>query len=119
MHGVTHSIFVQGIGDVNITESLDTCLRHRHETDTLTLWIDQVCINQKDTAEKAKQVVLMGDVYSNANKVVVWLGQAANGSDELIDLLLKFGKRPRTGAWTTTRATRSTWRSCARLYGES
>lgn len=90
----THSILVQGIGDIAITESLDTCLRHlRHETDTLTLWIDQVSINQKDTAEKNKQVLLMREAYSRADKVVVWLGQAANGTDELIDLLLMFGQK--------------------------
>lgn len=89
-----HSILVQGIGDIAITDSLDTCLRHlRHETGPLTLWIDQVCINQEDTAEKEIQVALMGEVYSRADKVVVWLGQAGNGSDELIDLLIRFGQK--------------------------
>src|SRR5579859_2112598 len=35
----------------------------------------------------------MEEAYSKANKVVVWLGQAANGTDELIGLLLEFGQK--------------------------
>ena len=34
----------------------------------------------------------MGEFYSRAEKAVVWLSQAANGSDELIDVMLKFGQ---------------------------
>jgi len=38
------------------------------------LWIDAMCINQDDLAERSSQVELMGDIYSRANKVIVWLG---------------------------------------------
>ncbi|KAK5683868.1 hypothetical protein LTS10_003731 [Elasticomyces elasticus] len=38
------------------------------------IFIDAICINQNDTAEKSRQVALMGRVYSQANEVVVWFG---------------------------------------------
>ncbi|KAK4495933.1 hypothetical protein PRZ48_013201 [Zasmidium cellare] len=41
----------------------------------LPLWIDAVCIDQHDTkSEKAHQVNMMGDIYSRAESVLIWLG---------------------------------------------
>jgi hypothetical protein len=44
------------------------------------LWIDQICINQNSVAEKSSQVELMGDVYSKAKQVIVWLGVHPTGN---------------------------------------
>ena len=44
-------------------------------TSPLRLWIDAICINQKDKIEKAEQVGLMKDVYRKASRVIVWLGE--------------------------------------------
>jgi hypothetical protein len=38
------------------------------------IWIDQVCINQEDTRERESQIGLMYELYTKANKVVIWLG---------------------------------------------
>lgn len=38
------------------------------------VWIDYICINQEDLSEKAAQVEQMTEVYSQAQRVVVWLG---------------------------------------------
>ncbi|KAH6696658.1 heterokaryon incompatibility protein-domain-containing protein, partial [Leptodontidium sp. MPI-SDFR-AT-0119] len=40
------------------------------------LWIDAVCINQKNLTEKSAQVGLMFSIYLKAHRVVVWLGLA-------------------------------------------
>lgn len=70
---------------VTITSNLDTALRYfRDRHDEKTLWVDAVCINQKDNAEKGPQVQMMGQIYSKAAQVLVWLGTAADGSDELL-----------------------------------
>src|SRR5882757_5845843 len=51
------------------------------------LWIDALCINQIDEAEKNKQVAMMGEIYSRASRVLIWLGRLDNvGSDSLIEL---------------------------------
>lgn len=37
-------------------------------------WIDAICINQQDDAEKSTQVQAMRDVYDQAKLVIAWLG---------------------------------------------
>ncbi|XXG97280.1 hypothetical protein Hte_003576 [Hypoxylon texense] len=49
-------------------------LRARRERHGGALWIDALCIDQADAAERAAQVVLMDRVYSRARRVAVWLG---------------------------------------------
>ncbi|KAF2034219.1 HET-domain-containing protein, partial [Setomelanomma holmii] len=46
----------------------------RHPRSSHSLWVDAVCINQADMDEKATQIPLMGDIYSGAESVYVWLG---------------------------------------------
>jgi hypothetical protein len=54
---------------------------------TRQLWIDALCINQIDEAEKSKQVAMMGEIYSRSSRVLIWLGRLDNvGSDSLIEL---------------------------------
>ncbi|PVH92529.1 heterokaryon incompatibility, partial [Periconia macrospinosa] len=40
-----------------------------------SLWIDALSINQNDPVEKGHQVQRMGQIYSNAQEVLVWLGE--------------------------------------------
>ena len=37
------------------------------------IWVDSICINQEDNAEKAVQILLMAQIYALADCVVVWL----------------------------------------------
>lgn len=50
-----------------------------------TLWIDAICINQQDLLERSKQVKRMGDVYTLAHRVTVWLGPEAPDSSVAFD----------------------------------
>jgi hypothetical protein len=57
------------------TNNLANALRRlRRRSGKRTLWVDAICINQADTAERSRQVALMGRIYSNAWYVNVWLG---------------------------------------------
>lgn len=38
------------------------------------VWIDKICINQDDTREREVQVQLMGRIYSQSVRTVIWLG---------------------------------------------
>ena len=40
------------------------------------LWIDSICIDQDNSSEKTAQVKLMGQIYSRASFVAVWLGSS-------------------------------------------
>jgi hypothetical protein len=51
------------------------------------LWVDAVCINQNDFGEKGSQVSQMGNIYRQANRVLIHLGEAHEGSDQVMDLI--------------------------------
>jgi hypothetical protein len=55
-------------------------------------WIDALCINQQDNAEKSHQVAHMGAIYSNARRVAVWLGRQKDDSDIAIRFLTYFAR---------------------------
>lgn len=46
----------------------------RHKSFGTLLWIDAICIDQNNTAERNHQVQQMGRIYSAAKTVLVWLG---------------------------------------------
>lgn len=61
---------------LSITPHVDALLRHlRKPSKRVYLWIDALCLNQQDGAEKGQQVPLMGQIYRDAKKVHIWLGE--------------------------------------------
>jgi hypothetical protein len=46
------------------------------------LWIDQLCINQKDTRERSSQTRMMCTIYQQAALVVAWLENAGRETDD-------------------------------------
>lgn len=57
------------------------------------LWADQLCINQAEGPEKPQQLLMMGDIYSKAKRVLAWLGPAYEDSDKAMDLFPKLVDR--------------------------
>ncbi len=58
-----------------VGQNLFEALTHlRLEDARRTLWIDAICINQSDNAEKSEQIMRMADIYKLAWRVLVWLG---------------------------------------------
>lgn len=67
-----------------VGNNLYDCLFHlRAATTVRQLWVDTLCINQADAEERSQQVLLMGDLYKRAERVVVWLGPDAKGVAKL------------------------------------
>lgn len=54
------------------------------------LWVDAVCINQRDNAEKSHQVMLMRNIYTSAQHVLSWIGEPDELSPLAFDTLLRF-----------------------------
>ncbi|KAK5127145.1 hypothetical protein LTR85_008505 [Meristemomyces frigidus] len=72
----------------SITLSLFLALQHLQlEEEDVVLWIDQLCINQADAAERSSQVTLMGEIYARAARVVAWLGEADGETESVWRLL--------------------------------
>ena len=82
---------------ITIPKSLAKCLQSlRHCTAShaqllgqtpLTIWADAVCINQQDLLERSQQVQIMGDIYSSARNVVIWLGEGTEYTDYALDMM--------------------------------
>lgn len=75
----------------SVPENVFSILQHRSSYwATRYIWIDFLCINQKEDDEKTKQVQLMREIYSTATRVIVWLGDGRHSDlvpvflDELI-----------------------------------
>lgn len=51
---------------------------------TRILWIDAICINQDDIQERGAQVAMMRSIYSNASRVVVYLGESDDESESVL-----------------------------------
>ncbi|KAK6433944.1 hypothetical protein LTR95_009872 [Oleoguttula sp. CCFEE 5521] len=84
------------------------------------LWIDSISIDQTDAEEKSHQIGLMGRIYEQARKVVIWLGPAYNQSDVAMEALVDFGRstrnnRKRTRFWSEAGGL-ALMRLCNRTY---
>jgi Heterokaryon incompatibility protein (HET) len=59
-----------------ITKNCETALRKfRDPKQKRPLWVDSVCIDQKNLSERNSQVKIMTDIYSGASRVLVYLGE--------------------------------------------
>jgi hypothetical protein len=65
-------------------------LRERYGA--ICIWIDAICINQVDQVEKASQLMLMGDIYTWAEMVYVWLGPETAASRKAFQWLSIFSR---------------------------
>lgn len=71
---LSSSIATRG-GVIPLTANLDEALRRVRDRDRIRrIWADGVCINQNDLKERGHQVRLMGHIYKDAEKVLIWLG---------------------------------------------
>ena len=86
----TEVIYVGQNGDdtIAVTRSLYQALPYLRYTDKpRVLWVDAICVDQQNLEERSHQVERMGDVYSLADRVIVWLGLDDTTSGHAIQLL--------------------------------
>jgi len=73
---------------LSVTQNLFVALRHlRRQDQDRILWIDAICINQRDLTERSVEVGRMGLIYRQAAHTIVWLGPASETSDLAIEIL--------------------------------
>jgi hypothetical protein len=87
---VTCPILLNG-HQVEVTANLAKALRSFCTNDEFggdfKLWVDALCINQQDLAERSSQVQMMRDIYGNAWSVICWLGEESRQSHWAIQLV--------------------------------
>ncbi|KAJ0110225.1 HET-domain-containing protein [Diaporthe amygdali] len=92
------SAFVASSTDPGLTmpigRNLAMALRYlRSKDQSRTLWVDAVCINQNDVDERNVEVKRMKDVYTLANRTVIWLGEEADESTLALNTLHYYGNQ--------------------------
>lgn len=84
---VTRSIQCDG-RDFAVTANLfDALTRLRHPSERRTVWIDALCINQRDCAERNSQLLLMKQIYRRASQVAIWLGRGTETTGLVASML--------------------------------
>ncbi|KAK4149546.1 heterokaryon incompatibility protein-domain-containing protein [Chaetomidium leptoderma] len=64
----------------------------------LPIWVDALCINQGDPAEKNKQIHMMQEIFTKAGCVFSWLGPSGhNNLDLALSAIRKLAVRVRDG----------------------
>lgn len=84
-----------------ITSNLHDALRHLRLADQdRVLWVDAICINQDNPAEKGYQVGQMRLVYQMADTVLVWLGPGNDDVSALMTFAQEYHRRSlRRSSW--------------------
>jgi hypothetical protein len=81
--GMEYEIFVNSESFI-ITENLYDGLSELRKDVTGYLWVDALCIDQTNKDERAAQVLLMGNIYSSATRVIIWLGKLIPEVEDVI-----------------------------------
>ncbi|KAK5677559.1 hypothetical protein LTS10_010131 [Elasticomyces elasticus] len=72
------SIVLGGRSRLPVTDNLWRALRGlRYRWRSRVLWVDALCIDQKNIGERSMQVAFMGQIYNVAHQVCIWLGEPA------------------------------------------
>lgn len=58
-----------------VSANCKAALKRLNNKENKLLWVDAICINQRDGFEKNHQVALMSRIYSQAEQTIAWLGE--------------------------------------------
>ena len=76
-----------------ITTNLASALQHIRRTDKdRELWIDAICINQANIPERNQQVAIMGSIYRQASRVLIYVGERTAEGDLALDATERLGR---------------------------
>ncbi|KAK1534924.1 HET domain-containing protein [Colletotrichum costaricense] len=78
-----------------ITRNLFSALTHLRTEEARILWVDALCIDQSNLAERGHQVGHMAGIYRQAEQVLVWLGHSTQDTILLMDALNKSRRESR------------------------
>ncbi|KAK0745145.1 heterokaryon incompatibility protein-domain-containing protein [Apiosordaria backusii] len=104
-------VFINGFL-FGVTKSLYEALWYLQlEDEDRVIWVDAICIDQKNEVERGHQVRHMGDVYKEAVRVIYWLGPPTHLTNLCLgrlQLLHEETRRVATRTWTREQW-RTTW----------
>lgn len=101
----------------DVSENLRSALRRLRLPDRdRSLWVDAICINQNNTAERSEQVSLMSQIYGNAGAVCVWAGESGEESELALNFIKeRVLKLERFNKLLRDESTAESWKALANL----
>ncbi|OAL49078.1 HET-domain-containing protein [Pyrenochaeta sp. DS3sAY3a] len=88
---LSESVEVNG-KSLAVTENLHVALLALRSTEDRILWVDAVCIDQSNIKERGHQVQQMANIYSQADRVIIWLGEGTIDTNLLLERLKRLEK---------------------------
>ncbi|RMJ14867.1 hypothetical protein CDV36_005468 [Fusarium kuroshium] len=83
----TRRIEIEGC-PISVSASLHGAFQAlRQRVESVLVWVDALSIDQQNRDERAEQVQLMSDIYSNAESMAIWLGPEEDDSSSAVDFL--------------------------------
>ncbi|OCT53161.1 hypothetical protein CLCR_09474 [Cladophialophora carrionii] len=70
-----------------VSRNLADALYKLRQNNISTVWVDAICINQKDNIEKSREVTRMFAIYRTAQMVIIWLGLHTSSEDDMHELV--------------------------------
>lgn len=96
----TRNIILNG-HQTAIGANLESALRVLRDKQPIKLgykmWVDALCINQRDIVERGQEVKRMRKIYRQARNVVIWLGNEGGESDKAMGLIRILSNACETG----------------------
>jgi hypothetical protein len=86
---IKKTIYCDGL-PLETTINCWSALRHLQRLfGNVTIWVDAICIDQRNNDEKAFQIPLMSRIYSLAKVTYVWLGEGTVHTDKAMGYLAR------------------------------
>ena len=74
-----------------VTQNLYDVIKYpRNSEHERIMWIDAVCINQRNDRERIEQVGIVKVIYTKASRVVIWLGRETSEDKGAFSILNRF-----------------------------
>ena len=87
-------IFIPKTQNLYVTTNLESALRNlRYANSSRLLWIDAICINQRDVHERAAQVLRMKQIYAQSESVIIWLGERSSQLNNSVAIINELARR--------------------------
>lgn len=92
---------------IKAKKNLRAALLRLQDSDSQAIWIDAICIDQENIDEKNSQLPLMRAIYTQALRVIIWLGEGNKYLDALFQWVehLEVAKADRSEASSTATLT--------------
>ena len=75
---------------VPVTKDLGTFLQQRRHVERHRyIRCDELCVNWRDPIDRESHVIKMGELYSRAERIIVWLGEPNENTDNAMDFMSK------------------------------